>query len=218
MTRLPKVTIDEPTRFFISDAVVHMLQHGVSIHFEHDKSKVNVSEKQNIVDNGYFEIASQQKILHVNTFNEYWLETFVHEYGHFCQWCERDPVWGKSFGWEDWLFSRQKLTDAQAKMALLRLLDVELNCEQRVLILSQQYGLPIDHAVYCREVNALFYAYVVAHERKQWFRNSHGPAGKNTVLETVPDTLLPQAKMYLDVPEAYREAIKRSGCWSRGRK
>lgn len=143
--------------------------------------------------NGYF-VEEPTPILAVATgkSSRKWFKTLVHEYCHMLQWLEQTRKWKDSaksdYMWS-WFVGEDRVTRRQAYRSALYALDLELDCERRVLRLIKKLDLPIDPVRYAQEANAYVYFYYAALKHKRWYEVGKEPYSLPRLVDRMPKHL-----------------------------
>ena len=137
-------------------------------------------------------------------------EIFIHEYCHFLQWKYDRKLWYKSMSTYDILFdwisfpllkySKDikdcEYTNEQLDQSLHDILEIEHDCEKRVLKLVANNPIEnFDNDKYIRAVNAYLWSYHLNRELKKRPKN---PIYSPRVLEHMPNIFHKDLNYYLD--------------------
>lgn len=155
---------------FITEAILHLLAHGVRVDLRPAKSIWHAGgECSGWYDDGkaYDHSETSKKELVVACGREDWLHVFAHEYCHFTQdldgmFTELDE---KEF-WK-WLEGKREMTPEEVQSYMISSRELEADNERRTMAMIEKYSLSIDRSAYARKCNAyiLFYN-TVARDRK----------------------------------------------------
>jgi len=126
---------------------------------------------------------------------EEWAEIFVHESCHLDQFLEGADVWTDhkiheldATGVMDlWLNGYVEMNPAQSLNITMKIIDVERDCEERVVKKIHDYGLPIDPVLYAKKANAYVLSYHVVRNLRRWYSNGKSPYGIQEILEMMPN-------------------------------
>lgn len=200
--------MNEQVKIFLSEAIIDMLQHHVSLKLLNKNKIREVIGKKVFRYNGYFDepptfacaIGKPQKE---------WLLIFIHEYCHFCQWKEKEPKYlkvDKTKGMEDydnWLAYKAELSPQVVKKCTRVVQEMELDCEKRVVEIIQNYQLPFDIKDYIKKANSyiLFYNMVLKH--RKWCKKK-SPHEIQEIIDIMPDHWL---NCYTRTPKKFEELI-----------
>jgi hypothetical protein len=137
-------------------------------------------------------------------------EILIHEYCHFLQWKEDRRLWDKSMSTYDILFDwisypslvhnafikDCKITDEELDQSLHDILELEHDCEKRVLKLVKNCPIEdFDTDKYIRAANAYLWSYHLNRELRIRPKN---PIYSQRVLEHMPNTFNLNLSFYLD--------------------
>jgi hypothetical protein len=161
---------DDYVRKFVQSEIAHCSKHRVKVELlEPKQSHLDVESS------GYFsdEPKPQLQVIVCGGI-DHWLPTFVHESCHKDQFVEKSEVWmhrvdGQWDGMEMldmWLTHSIELKPKQMHKVLEYIINVELDCEKRVVHKIRQHQLPIDTTEYVQKANSyLWYYHAVSHAR-----------------------------------------------------
>lgn len=121
-----------------------------------------------------------------------WFKVLVHEYCHMLQWLDDAQVWHNSIKadpfWQ-WFLGKKKLSSRQAYKYAMYLVDVELDCERRVLKMIKKFDLPIDAVQYAQNGNAYVYFYHLALKHRRWYDIGKEPYNSPKLVAQMPKHL-----------------------------
>ena len=140
--------------------------------------------------NGYF-IDIPDPVLAVATgqTRKQWFKVLIHEYCHMLQWLDGAREWHNSIKAEPfwpWFAGNKKLSSKQAHKYAMYLVDVELDCERRVLKMIKDLDLPIDAGQYARNANAYVYFYHLALKHRRWYDIGQEPYNTPKLVALMP--------------------------------
>lgn len=126
---------------------------------------------------------------------EEWIEILVHEYCHLNQFVENTDIWNdrniddvdSSAVLDLWLNHRVEMNPDQLLSCVLKIIDVEKDCEQRVVKLISELNLPIDPVLYAKKSNAYVLGYHAVKNQRRWFKAGKGPYSNKEVVQAMPD-------------------------------
>lgn len=125
---------------------------------------------------------------------EAWLPILVHESCHMDQWIEGVPEWRLLY-WDKvdicdyfdrWLLGEIELVPEELDRITKILMEVELDCEKRVLEKIKKYDLPIDPEDYSRRGLAYVLFYLVVKEQRKWSKVGREPYSIPEILAKMP--------------------------------
>ncbi|NBQ17561.1 hypothetical protein EBU24_04540 [bacterium] len=128
-------------------------------------------------------------------------EIFIHEYCHFLQWKYDRKLWNKSMITYDLLFDwigdkSLDVTDEALNTSLHDILEIEHDCEKRVLKLIKNNPIEdFDNDKYIRAVNAYLWSY---HINKELRSRPKNPIYSPRVLQNMPSIFHNDLSYYLD--------------------
>jgi hypothetical protein len=125
---------------------------------------------------GYFDDASKELLVCINEPN--WIETLVHEFCHFLQFKEQDPLYTSldqgdsnylSEVW-DWLDNKHEFVSTKRKNeAFRKIIDMELDCERRSVEMIKRFKLPINLEDYEYTAFVYIHFYNFCKKYRTWF-------------------------------------------------
>jgi len=121
-----------------------------------------------------------------------WFEVLVHEFCHMQQWLEGTEIWKKSEKADDfwdWVDKDIEISPSEAKKQALLLIDVELDCERRVVRMVKKLKLPVDVPSYIKQANSYVYFYHLVLKHRRWYKIGREPFRSRNILEEMPNTL-----------------------------
>lgn len=122
---------------------------------------------------------------------EEFLSLIAHEYCHMQQFLEDSPLWvdAAEFSlWEDWLAGADVAPDALTRV-WHRIVQLEADCEARVLALAEELGLELDLKCYARRANSYLLFYAWALKNRRFYKTA--PYEIDAIVAHMPDYLLP---------------------------
>lgn len=122
-----------------------------------------------------------------------WLEVFVHETCHLDQHKER----------RDWFEERNAAVDKLSRwlegktevfreLDLWKILELERDCERRVIKKIRKHRLPIDQRAYAQKANAYLMSYFTTVRRRKWASQAYN---NRRLCATMPDRLYTMTKL-----------------------
>lgn len=105
--------------------------------------------------------------------DENWIQTFVHEYGHFCQFRERIPLWKRHRRYtqedDDNVFGNIPMHKKRLDTYIRDVRNLELDCERRAVKIFNQYNVPQDEIdLYIKHANIYIHFYTYAKWYREW--------------------------------------------------
>ena len=125
---------------------------------------------------GYFSDEGKELLVCINEPN--WIETLVHEFCHFLQFKEQDPLYTSldqgdsnylSEVWE-WLDNKHEFISTKRKNeAFRKIIDMELDCERRSVEMIKRFKLPINLEDYTYTAFVYIHFYNFCKKYRAWF-------------------------------------------------
>lgn len=167
-------------RRYLGRTVAEMIEHGWGVDFVSDEYVwLDDSGRLESRCTGYVEECEVMGItMHVAVDKpvEAWLESYVHEFGHFQQWRDRgqrahnrisDRYESARVNLEAWTKKRRRFSRRQLWGFVHAIVAEEADAEARAIKDVRTYGLPIDVDEYVQSANAYLLSYVyMLNERK----------------------------------------------------
>lgn len=156
---------------------------------------------------GYFD-ADDRKELVVAGKDRNWLMTLVHEYGHLTQWVENCKEWRETEdidNIDDWL---NGIEVPNAKKALAKTRDLELDNEKRSVQLIKAWGLPINTKIYTQKANAYIQYYNYLYYTRRWHHPDNSPSKNPKVYKQMPSTF---SMDYKKLSDKYKKVFEDAG-------
>jgi len=208
--------MDKAVLRFFNDALIDMINSRVLVRFENAPYASYYHGKHPIQCEGWFDGNVPEFVCAMDKPTEQWLLTFGHEYAHFLQWREKDPV-SIASNPEVKHFDRQlagKKVDRKKLLKALRLIQLcELDCEKRMVALFKKYRIKLDYSRVIARSNAYVYFYGTVAKFGRWYLT--GPQIIKEVIDTMPTKyLLPE--QYLNPPRDYLDQVE-AFCFQSGK-
>lgn len=126
-----------------------------------------------------------------------WLRILIHEFCHVEQWVEQCKAWtdydfarqdenGMSI--DDWLDGTIEATHEQLWPMCIASMNVEADCEKRVVQKCKDYNLDIDVEEYIQRANAYVYYYHIVLKKRAWYKTGREPYTLREVWSKMPKT------------------------------
>lgn len=122
---------------------------------------------------------------------EEFLSLLAHEYCHMRQFLEGSPLWMDSTEfntWEGWL-AGEEVEEARLRGVWKRIVQLEADCETRVLALAEQLDLALDRQLYAQRANAYVFFYSWALKNRSFYRTA--PYEIPDIVAQMPTRMLP---------------------------
>ena len=118
--------------------------------------------------------------------NQYFLQTLVHEYGHFLQYINQVEVYKKSDKAgviiENW-FNGKDYDKKTLKRAFLLVRAMERDCEKRALKIIDEFDLKIDKKLYAKRANCYIYTHFLMEKTRKYGTYKKSPYFSKYVLK-----------------------------------
>lgn len=139
---------------------------------------------------GYY--SKQAKTIMVK-FDEFYLETLLHEYCHYLQYQSKKPItkdidYHLNIMWK-WLNKEIEIDIKLVKKSILAVQNLELDCERMVLKLVKKYKLKIDLERYISIANVYIYFHNYVLRNRTWLKDDMGIESFEELLLLVPKDL-----------------------------
>jgi len=198
---------------FIGHAVTRCTSKRITVTFSR-KSQVEALDPGKVPFKcaGYFDEDKKLRELAVGCAKAQrdWFPIFVHEYCHFLQWVEKNPLYfavidDKEMGDALWNFINRKelktpkslvVESARAWQAL------ELDCEKKAVELIEEFDLSIDVADYIQSANIYILFYSILPKTGDWYTTP--PYEIDKIVSTMPEHFLDD---YIRMPDGFEELI-----------
>jgi hypothetical protein len=183
----------ETKQNFTIKVVRELLSHGFSVHL-HQKEHIDGY-------GGWFGTDTNEEEFVVAIKHHMGFEILIHEYCHFLQWKTDRKLWDKSNETYDILFDwisnkDSAASDEQLNQSLHDILEIEHDCEKRVLKLIKNSPIEdFDTDKYIRAVNAYLWSY---HINRELRLKPKRPIYSTRVLEHMPNIFNSDLSFYLD--------------------
>ena len=141
---------------------------------------------------GYFDEKKKMLIVACGRPEEEWFSTLAHEFCHLRQWVDNDPTFlaieesDAYFNLDKWL---EGVDYSDVGKWINVYLQVELNCERRVLELFDFWSLGIEKDLYSQKANAYLLFYHEMLSRRQWYDPKTAPYLVGEICDEMPTDL-----------------------------
>lgn len=132
---------------FICKVVKELMDNKISINLKQTKDVEGIG--------GWFDATDKEFVVALN--NKMGFETLLHEYTHFLQWKNRKRFFNRMsegnsifYDWLSGTFYKKDVVDS----ALCDVIELEWDCESKVVELVKEYKLPVNLEKYCKTANA----------------------------------------------------------------
>lgn len=179
-------------REFIAKAVNNLIEDGFSIKLLMEKA---IDEKYG----GWFGSEKDEKEFVVAMKRDCAFEIFIHEYSHYLQWKHNRSFFNKKLkGCNilfDWLDGK-KYSEKVISKAVKDTIELEWDCEKKVLQLIKKYKLDVDIDTYIRGANCYLFFYHTVHKLNKWTGNGKSPY--SPAMRKIVSNELKELSYYLD--------------------
>ena len=175
---------------FIGFAVAECSKRNIMVRFEPIKT-INDDGEQYA---GYFNEGEGELVVATKMPMKNWFPTLVHEFAHFTQWKEKEPLFMKINNsrhldgdmWE-WIKGKD-IPMNRVEKSIRAYQSMEMDCEKRTIGLIKKYGLSIDIDDYTRSANVYVLFYTLMMKKRKWYSNS--PLQNEKLLSMMPVELI----------------------------
>jgi hypothetical protein len=139
---------------------------------------------------------------------ERWLGVFVHEYAHFTQHVDKEPLYLNSGDplQRFWRYlEKKRKTYYTSDVAAIQ--DMERDCERRSVSLIRKHRLPLNIEDYCQQANAQLLFYNEATRKQSWvIKKGRLPYDVPAIKKMLPTKLM-RPEWYRESPEGFSDII-----------
>ena len=171
---------------FVSHVKNHLAEYGMKLVIGRGKF-VNVGNSR---CEGYFN--ESEKVIRIAGNNQYFMQTLVHEYGHFLQYINKVQVYMKSdkagLIVENW-FNGKNYDKKTLKRAFLLVRAMERDCEKRALRIIDEFNLKIDKKLYAKRANCYIYTHFLMEKTRKYGTYKKSPYFSKYVLKIMPSNM-----------------------------
>ena len=176
---------------FLSDTKKELKKHGINVILSKG-SNLNFKEDHTRVC-GFFDEANKVLAVATNRPVWDWGSTYIHEYCHFRQWIEKNPLWTECDKYRilwRWVAGEQ-IDFKLVKKEIIAIRNMELDCERSTvkLIISHKFDFDIPHYIKDAAAYIYYYNYMLETEHRKWFPSKNPPYGNKRILDAMPTTL-----------------------------
>jgi len=188
-------------REFIGYAIAECASKGISVHFE-AKKFVNAD---NTRCSGYFDEDGKVLMVASRKAQRDFLPVFVHEFCHFQQWIEKDPIFmnaseNTELDQDMWVWLDGKdIPKTRVNRSLKAYQKLELDCEKRVVQHIKDFGLSIIEDEYIKMANVYVLFYSLLSKTRKWYVKP--PYHSSKLLKIIPDKFITSFRL----PDGFAE-------------
>lgn len=175
---------------FIGYAVAECNKKHITVIFDHKKFVT----ADNTRCSGYFDDNKKKLIVACQKPQKDFFPVFVHEFCHFQQWVEKDPVYtkvskGTALDYDVWEWLSGKDTPMErVEKSILAYQKLELDCEKRVIQHVDNFKLSIKKKDYIQTANLYVLFYSLLKETRKWYKTP--PYQVKEIVDTMPTTFI----------------------------
>lgn len=182
-TKNKRQRLNEKTKKFIKHVKEHLAKYNMKLVW----GRGEFVQCGGYTSNAYF--SEGDGVIKVARKNPYWLESLVHEYGHFLQWINRSPIYKNShnaiLNIDKW-FQRENIAKNRLKKSFTVVREMERECEILACKLSKQYQLPINRRGYARRANVYIYSHWIMEQQQKFWAFRRDPMSSRYILSLMP--------------------------------
>jgi len=185
-------SLEKSKRSFALEEQWRLQSKGISVNF----SPAATVSFGNTECNGYF-VDEPKPFLTVATGKDdaEWFPIFVHETCHADQFLEQAPCWTNKIGGIEpmtildlWLDHHVELNPIQLNNTIRAALEIELDCERRVVAKHEKHNLDFNKEEYIQKANSYVYFYLVMMTTRKWYGSGKAPYKIPEIWKTMPTT------------------------------
>ena len=200
--------MNENDKNFVGYAIAECVKKGVSVYF---KNKDFVWT-DNTKCSGFFDENNKIIVVATKKSQKNFFPIFVHEFCHFQQWSEEDPVFLDTSNnieldsdmW-NWL-EGEKVPMSRVRKSILAYQKLELDCEKRVIQKIKDFGLSIEMNNYIKMANVYVLFYSLLLKTRKWYYKP--PYNSSKLLKIIPNEFITS----FEIPEKF-EKIAYKECY-----
>lgn len=192
--------------------IKELKNNNVKIKFVQSDS-ISIDRKAKVKSSGYFATTiinddEPEFVIAIKRPYLDWFGTFIHEYCHFKQWKENSKLW-RNYNFDDvisvdllvdfWLKKKMEFNRRQLNSIIDPIINVEADCEKRVVKLIEKYKLPINKEDYIQKANAYIAFYEHLKATRKWYSSKRAPYNIKSVYSKYP-----KDKVFKDCKEVKR--------------
>ena len=172
------------TKKFIKHVRKHLAEYGMSLVW----GRGDTVHCGGYTSSAYF--CEGEKMIRVARKNALWLESLVHEYGHFTQWLDGSKIYKKSdraiINIDKW-FNRETVGKVRLSKSFRTVREMERDCEIKSCRIARKFKLPIRSNGYARRANIYIYSHWIMEEKQKFWAYSREPMHSKYILSLVPN-------------------------------
>jgi hypothetical protein len=160
--------------------------------------------------NGYFDGVKPKLAVGTGKDIKEWFPILIHEMNHLKQWVNKTQAWENSsiykidcYEFLDKWISGKEYSDSNIKNAILKCIDIELECEKNTLSDIINYNLQgiIDPIEYIQKSNSYLYFYGVIYKTRKWYTPGNEPYNTKEIWSRMPKTFGKDKYNYFHTPD-----------------
>lgn len=194
-------------RKWVKEEIAISNDHGVAVKLLRKRHV----KMDNVRCAGYFCDATPELVVGCYKKIEEWLPVFVHETCHRDQATSNARVWKATIDGTDpltllhqWLDKTIELKPEQLRRVVDAVLNIELDCEKRVVKKIKRNKLPINVDEYIQKANAYVYFYLSLEITRKWYAKNRAPFYLESVWRKMPTHYVDD---YTSMPRPIRKLI-----------
>jgi hypothetical protein len=184
------MTIEGDARRFIPEVVLECIQNKVSLQLL-VTGEAGV-DMDGVICSGYFDSEAPELVLEVGGDIDIWFPVMLHEYCHMRQWIERKEWFeGADADSEltEWLSGKVELSPEEIDRYVRVTMELEGECEGRVIELIKKWGMSIDVQEYGQKAMSYVHMYRLIGQLRQWSIPGKAPYKVEEVWRLFPSTI-----------------------------
>jgi hypothetical protein len=182
------MTLIDSARLFISDLVLECIDNKVTL----ELSAGEGVDMDGVVCSGYFDSEEPRLEMAIGTPFEEWFPIMLHEYSHMRQWIERREWFDKNdfdIQLTEWITGAIELSREEIDRYVADAMELEGDCEQRVVELIKARNIPIDIEEYAQKSMAYVNGYIAMGKFRQWTAPFKAPYRQPEVWKLFPKVI-----------------------------
>lgn len=144
--------------------------------------------RSNIRSSGFFSEVDRLLAVATGVPENVWIPILLHEYCHMQQSKEQLDIWknDRSEDLDYWLDGKVEKTTQEIEDMVFSTLNIELDCEKRVIEFIKRHNIDIDVEVYAKKSNAYVYFYHIIKNHRKWYNTDRKPYNIEAVWSKMP--------------------------------
>ncbi len=177
-------------REFIGYVVAECSKKNVKVSFENEKFVWSDGTRCS----GYFDEYGRELVVAIKKSQRDFLPIIVHEFSHFQQWVENDPVFinmskNEELDGDMWEWMKGvNIPMSRVRKSIRAYQNLELDCEKRSVEHIKNFNLSINIQEYIKMANVYILFYSLLLKTKSWYVNPPYSCGK--LLKIIPENFI----------------------------